>query len=78
MMQEQRPDWKLSASAQPWAQLLPAPLVHADLASRPSLSVANQHGSAPVVKVVLGERERLLDAEPARHKTTIIARSLKP
>jgi hypothetical protein len=44
--------------------VLPAPFVHADLASPPALSVANQDRSAPRVEVVLGERERLLDAQP--------------
>jgi hypothetical protein len=31
---------------------------------RPALAVANQQRSAAVVEIVLGERERFLDAEP--------------
>jgi hypothetical protein len=35
---------------------------NADLGSPPALSVTNPNRSAPHVKAVLGERERLLDA----------------
>src|SRR5215218_5223097 len=61
---KQRPEGKFGPGAESGAQLLPAPLVYADLASPPSLAVPNQNRSAPRVKVVLGERERLLDAQP--------------
>jgi predicted ATPase len=40
---KQRPDRQLSPGVPPRPQLLPAPLVHADLASAPSLAVADQH-----------------------------------
>src|SRR6266511_1423776 len=56
---EQRPDRQLSPGVQPRQQLLPAPLVHADLASSPSLAVADQHRSAPVVEIVLGGAQAL-------------------
>jgi hypothetical protein len=75
---EQRPDRQLCPCAEPRPQLLPAPLVHADLASAPSLAVADHQQSGPVVEIVLGESERLLDAQAARHKTTIIARTRRP
>src|SRR5215218_7873298 len=61
---EQRPDRQLGACAQPRAQLLPAPLVHPDLAPTPALAVADDQRPAPRVEVVLGQGERLLDAQP--------------
>ena len=61
---EQRPDRQLGAGVQPRPQLLPAPVVHADLAAAAALAVADQQRSAPLVEIVLGERERLLDAQP--------------
>jgi hypothetical protein len=33
---------------------------------------------APLVEVLLGKRERLLDAEPGAHSTTIIPRIRHP
>src|SRR5919109_246436 len=50
--------------AQPRAQLFPAPLVHPDLVATAALAVAHQQRPAPMVEVMLGERERLLDAQP--------------
>ena len=64
MTQNSGPTGSSSARAQPRPQLLPAPLVHPDLAPAAALAVADQDRSAPVVEVVLGERERLLDAQP--------------
>src|SRR5919204_1775534 len=64
MTQKQRPDRQLGARGQPRAQLFPAPLVHADLAPTAALAVAHQQRSTTLVEVVLGERERLLDAQP--------------
>jgi hypothetical protein len=40
--------------------LCPAPLVHADLAPTAALAAAYQQRTAPLVEIVLGERERLL------------------
>jgi hypothetical protein len=40
--------------------------------------VADEHRSAPGVEIVLGERERLLDAQPGAPQDKITARSLKP
>ena len=54
------------------------PLVDPDLTSAAALAAADQDRSASVVEVVLSERERLLDSHPARHKTTIIARTRQP
>jgi hypothetical protein len=44
--------------------LFPAPLVHADFAATAALAVADQERPAARVEVVLGEGERLLDAQP--------------
>jgi hypothetical protein len=59
---EQRPSRQLGAGGEPGAQLLAAPLVHADLAAAAALAATHQEGAAPRVEVVLGERERLLEA----------------
>jgi hypothetical protein len=61
---KQRPDRQLDACGQPRAELFPAPRVHADLAPTAALAVADEQRPAARVEVVLGERERLLDAEP--------------
>jgi len=53
---EQRPDRQLGPLVQPRSKLLPAPLVHPDLAAASSLAVADQGRSSPVVEVVLGKR----------------------
>jgi hypothetical protein len=60
---EQRAHRKFGACVQPRPQLLPAPLVHADLAPSAALAAADQDRSAPVVEVVLCERERFLVAQ---------------
>jgi hypothetical protein len=61
---KQQADRQLDARGQPRAELFPAPLVHADLAATAALAVADQQRPAARVEVVLGERERFLDAEP--------------
>jgi hypothetical protein len=48
--------------------VLPGPLVHPDLAATAALAAADQDRSAPRVEVVLGERKRLLDAQPSAPK----------
>jgi hypothetical protein len=64
MMQNSGPNRQLGACAEPWPQLLPAPLVHPDFAAPVALAAANEQRPAARVEVVLGERERLLDAQP--------------
>jgi hypothetical protein len=64
MMQYNGPTAELCAGAKPRPELLPAPLVHPDLASATALAVADEHRSALGVEIVLGERERLLDPQP--------------
>jgi hypothetical protein len=60
---EQRSDRKLGACVQPRAELFPAPLVHPDFASAAALAAADEDRSAAMIEVVLGERERFLDAQ---------------
>jgi hypothetical protein len=50
---KQRTDRQLDARLQPRAELFPAPLVHADLAARAALAVADQQRPATRVEVVL-------------------------
>jgi hypothetical protein len=44
--------------------VLPAPEVHADLAPAAALAVAHEHRAGAGLKVVLGQSERLIDAQP--------------
>src|SRR5215212_1156274 len=61
---EQRPDRQLDPVAEPGRQLLPAPGVHADLASAATLALAHEQRPPPRIEVALAQRERLLDAQP--------------
>jgi hypothetical protein len=60
---EQRSDWELEAQVDPTLQVLPAPVVHADLAAATALAAAHEQGPATVVEVRLAEGERLVDPE---------------
>jgi hypothetical protein len=62
MMQNSGPTGSSARAASPGAQLLPAPFVHADLPPAAALAAADQQRSAPLVEVVVCERERLLEA----------------
>ena len=44
-------------------QLIPAPGVHADLATAPALAAAHQERTAALIETGLGERECFLDAQ---------------
>jgi hypothetical protein len=59
---EQRPDWQLDPRFQPRCELLPGPVVHADLAAAAALAAPHQQRAATRVQVGLGERERLVYA----------------
>jgi hypothetical protein len=61
---EQWPDGQLGAGGEPGSQLFPALVVHPYLASASSLAAADQQRAAALVEVVLGGRERLLEAQP--------------
>jgi hypothetical protein len=63
-MQNSGPTGSSGPCVQPRAQLLPAPLVHSDLAPAAAPAAADEDRSAPVVETVLGESERFLDAQP--------------
>ena len=67
-----------SHARQPGLELLPAPVVHADLSAPAALAAADQQRAAARVEVGLGERERLVMRSPARQRTTIRPRSRRP
>src|SRR5215208_7364222 len=58
---EQWADRQLDAHVQPGRELLPGPVVDADLAASAALAAPHQQRSAAGVEVGLGERERLTD-----------------
>src|SRR5919106_3113289 len=60
---EQRPDRQLEARLEPGRELLPGPVVHADLAAAAALAAAHRQRPAARVQVGFGERERLADAQ---------------
>jgi hypothetical protein len=59
-------------------QLLPGPVVHADLAAAAALAATHEQRAAPRVEAGFAERERFVDAQPARQSTTMSARSRAP
>src|ERR687885_2204738 len=61
---QQRADRELEARGEPGLQLLPGPVVHADLAAAAALAAAHEQRAAPRVEVGFAERERFVDAEP--------------
>src|SRR5688500_6860260 len=58
---EQRSDRQLDPRREPGRELLPRPVVHADLTAAAALAAPHQQRSATRVQVGLGERERLAD-----------------
>jgi hypothetical protein len=75
---QRRADRQRDSDAQPRVDLLPGPPVHADLASLSALAATNEDAAARPVKVTLGQRKRLADAQPGAQSTTMSARVLKP
>src|SRR5918992_6194688 len=59
---EQRPDWEFDADVQPWLDLLPAPVVHADLAAAAAFATTDEKRAAAWVEIGLADSERLVDA----------------
>jgi hypothetical protein len=45
-------------------ELGPSPRVHADLAAATALAATDQHRSATLIEIGVGERERLVDPQP--------------
>jgi hypothetical protein len=54
----------IGAVGQPWLDRRPSPRVHADLAPAIVLAVPDQNRTATLIKIGLGQRERLLDPQP--------------
>jgi hypothetical protein len=61
---EERPHRELEPDCVPLPQLLPGPLVHADLAPAAALAAADEQRAAATVEVCLAERESLVDSQP--------------
>jgi hypothetical protein len=61
---EQRADLQLGARRQPWLELLPAPVVHADLSAATAPATAHEQRAAARVEICLPEREGFVDAQP--------------
>src|SRR3954451_3290872 len=65
---EQRTDRHRLTRAQPWLELLKAPVVHADLAAPAAFAAAHEHRAAARVEIELTEIECFLDAQPGPPK----------
>jgi hypothetical protein len=63
---QQRADRQRDSDAKPRIELLPCPPVHAYLASLAALAATDKNAAARAVKVALGEREGLADAQVLR------------
>jgi hypothetical protein len=61
---KQRPDWKLESQLEPRVQFLPAPCVHADLATPAALAASDEQRAASLVEIGLGKGKPFLDAQP--------------
>jgi hypothetical protein len=61
---EQRTDRQLAPHVKPRLELLPAPCIHADLATAPALAASNQERATALIEIAFGESERFLDAQP--------------
>jgi hypothetical protein len=61
---QQRTHREWAAQLEPRQELLPAPGVHADLATAPALASPNQQRAASVIEIALGKRKCFLDAQP--------------
>ena len=63
---KQGPDGKTHADLEPRLQLIPRPVIHADLAAPAALAAADEDGASRSVKVTLGEVKRLADSQTGR------------
>ena len=68
---EQRADRQRRPLGQPRSERRPSPCVHADLTAAIVRAMPDQNRPAAFFQIGLGERERLVDPQPARHSTTI-------
>ena len=64
MTQNSGPTGSSTRALEPGRELLPGPVVHADLAAAAALAAPDQQRAAARIEVGLGERERLVDAQP--------------
>src|SRR4051812_34686650 len=60
---QQRTDREVDGRGEPGLQLLPGPVVHADLAPTTALAAAHQHATASLIEVRLTQGERFVDAQ---------------
>jgi hypothetical protein len=60
---KQRTDGQADATVNPRLEVLPAPVIHADLAALVALPMAHEDRATPSVEVGLREREHLADAK---------------
>ena len=58
-MQSQRSDAHPDSKLEPSVEVLPSPVVHADLASFPALTAAHENAAARGVEIAFRETERL-------------------
>jgi hypothetical protein len=58
---EERTEWESFAVLAPGPQQLPAPAIHADLATLAALAAADENRSTRRVQVALGQRQGLAD-----------------
>jgi hypothetical protein len=75
---QQSADRQRGAQVQPWLDLLPAPAVHADLAPLAALAASHEDRAGAAVKIASARASASLIRSPARHKTTISARTRSP
>jgi hypothetical protein len=61
---EQRPDRQLDARLEPRCELVPGPVVHPHLATAAPLAAAHEQRPRARIQIGLGERKRLVNAQP--------------
>ncbi|MDP8909800.1 MAG: hypothetical protein M3N47_11965 [Chloroflexota bacterium] len=60
---KQRADGKFGAGVEPRLELLPGPLVHADLAAAAALAAPHEQRPAPAIEVALVQQQGLVDVK---------------
>jgi hypothetical protein len=75
---QERSDRQLVPGLQPRLKLAPGPPVHANLTSLAALATTDEDRAANSIEVALLKSEGLADRSPARHRSTISARSRWP
>jgi hypothetical protein len=75
---EQRTHGEFEPPGDPRVQVLPAPVVHPDLAAAAALTVPDEQRPAARIEVALVQVERFLDPQPGTQSNTIKARRRAP